>query len=563
MSWLRLIIPGRHLVNTITQEELIKHYVSLQAAQLAQILDVQWKPLGTVGKIDEIIFAVTSANHHNTKRNPLNIVRRTEQLTIFSQWLEVSTFIYPVDDKRYMKDFAKYTLDALQVQAKNEEMNLEIDPSNTIIWCSTPEVFEQYVSLWYKVIPFEYNPHTKLYDNILPSQLISKIVDSVVSWDDPYDTKEITSNMAKSSMMFYKRYNIHKLTTNLHLDKVFLLDGDITEMREYNTYARSFEEWALRKYNEIKEDILPGKIVDIGCASGWLLEQIAKDPNRRDCDLYGIEWARPLYEQAVYKKNQWWFDNDHIHFFQKNAIDNKVFPDNNIDTFITFALTHEVISYDSETKLQYFMKNIYDQLREGWRWINFDVVWPENPEEEILAKLCTVDWEEFHENVFQKNLQEYNDIINKERSNSYMSDQKKQKEKLSTYISSLSTLGRFKVFAKTFRSKQWEMLSYEDSDINWTVLIKKRDIYEFMSKKDYPDNRMSEMNERFCTYSPAERKAVIEKAWFKAKIEPVSNTWIHKNRYRDKVTIFQNNDGFEWDMIPYDATNIKIIADKM
>ena len=39
-------------------------------------IDVNGNPIGMTGEIDNIIFAITSANHSNTRRNPLPLYQR-------------------------------------------------------------------------------------------------------------------------------------------------------------------------------------------------------------------------------------------------------------------------------------------------------------------------------------------------------------------------------------------------------------------------------------------------------------------------------------------------------
>ncbi|NTV79202.1 MAG: class I SAM-dependent methyltransferase, partial [Clostridiales bacterium] len=45
-------------------------------------------------------------------------------------------------------------------------------------------------------------------------------------------------------------------------------DGDITKTRDYSVYRKSFEDGALRKVNDFIDYVKPGRILDIGCATG-------------------------------------------------------------------------------------------------------------------------------------------------------------------------------------------------------------------------------------------------------------------------------------------------------
>jgi hypothetical protein len=61
-------------------------------------------------KAANVIFAITSANHKGTKRNPLDLSKRTMLLDCFGEMLKVGTFQYPIDDIPESQNFAAYII---------------------------------------------------------------------------------------------------------------------------------------------------------------------------------------------------------------------------------------------------------------------------------------------------------------------------------------------------------------------------------------------------------------------------------------------------------------------
>ncbi|MFM2394139.1 MAG: hypothetical protein RLZZ546_2121, partial [Bacteroidota bacterium] len=87
-----ILFPGRHHLLTKFQHEYLnaiieeKKYISLEGKSIA------------IEKIDAIIFAVTSSNHSNTRRNPLPFHLRAIQIEKFSEGLNTDSLIYGIDD---------------------------------------------------------------------------------------------------------------------------------------------------------------------------------------------------------------------------------------------------------------------------------------------------------------------------------------------------------------------------------------------------------------------------------------------------------------------------------
>lgn len=350
--------------------------------------------------------------------------------------------------------------------------------------------------------------------------------------------------ISRASRKMYDKYDFGKLIIDLHSDPLLWDDGDITETRDYNTYVRAFDDWAKRKYEIIKNIVKPGKIVDIWCCTGSLIRELTLDDKFRESDFYGIEVARKLYNECLHRKAQWHFANENVFFYQRNVASWNIFPSNSVDTFTTFSLVHEVMSYQGEDTLNKFIDMIYDQLKFGWKWINVDVVWPKNKDEIIYMKLNDSDWN--------------ND-------DPYKKFDKNDSVWLKNYLDSLSTYSRFLRFASDFRHEEWYTLDYEIikiDNINY-IKLSMYDASEFLSKKDYTDNWYSEMHETFSFYSFDDWKESLENHWFKISSEShdFANPWIIDNRFKWKVELYKKT----WDsleLLDYPVTNMVMVAEK-
>jgi hypothetical protein len=92
---------------------------------------------------------------------------------------------------------------------------------------------------------------------------------------DPVDggwrtNRDFLTKVARATRRLYLKYSFGDLIAGLFRHPFLSEDGDLTETRDYNTYVRSFDEGAERKYALIKDFVVPGRIVDIGCCTGSL-----------------------------------------------------------------------------------------------------------------------------------------------------------------------------------------------------------------------------------------------------------------------------------------------------
>lgn len=526
-----LLFPGRHHLLTQFQFDYLSDILN---KQLEQIQDINGNSLGKNGAIEAVIFAVTSANHSNTRRNPVPFYIRALALEQFGKSLPVPCFIYGIDDVGSVANFSSYTIKRLK---HDSEGILDLKPDNTAVLCSTP-VLEMYEKEGFKILPAELeNRKLWKYKTLLPWDIVEKIA-AQPSWQsDPMITKAIHS----SSFAIWTKYSLGKKIQMLFRDRMISEDGDITTTRDYNSYVRQMDEIATLKYQDTAGHIRQGRIGDIGCAVGSWIKLACLDERLRESDFYGIEVARHLYDICQQRKHNGEFKNPFVFFSQQNAVTGLVFDKSSMNTIHTSSLTHEIESYGSRADLLSFIKNRYEELAPGGIWINRDVVGPAKKDEIVLMRLNQQDG---RNEDFEKSFS--------------------TREELANYLAGLSTHARFLRFANDFRKKEGYTLSYESVEIQKKQYFRLalKDACEFMSRKDYTDNWESEMHETFCFWDFEEWKGHLEKVGFTIaeKSNAYSNTWIVQNRFEGKVELFSNHESPT--KIEYPVTNMLLLAVK-
>jgi hypothetical protein len=529
-----LLFPGRHHILTDFQ---FKYLFKLIHAGLKNAKDVNNEPIGTDQPVQAIVFAITSANHSGTKRNPIPFYLRAMMIQEFCKELPVPCYVYGIDDVGTMDNFASYTIKQIHHQS---EQSIKLHPHNTAVVCSTP-VMNMYEELGFKILPAELtNKQNQTFSTLLPWDLVQKIGSSV-QWQAD---QEVIEKMHPASFSIWNTYKLGAKVKTILLDPIIGDDGDITESRDYSSYVRQMDDIAEIKYRETSSDIQAGKIGDIGCAVGSWIKQACEDPRLRESDFYGIELARQLYDICLQRKHNGEFKSPTVFFAQKNAVTSLVFEPESMNTIHTSSLTHEIESYGSRADLLSFIKNRYQELKSGGVWVNRDVIGPEKGDSLVYMWL---NREDGRNEDYQQELDD--------------------PQAYKKYLDGLSTYARFLRFAQDFRKDENDQITYslKKTGTEEYVHLPLKDAAEFMLTKDYTDNWKSEMHERFCFWSLNDWKRTLEEAGFKVMESSAAytNPWIQQNRFENKVELYQQNNIGQFRKLPFPPTNALLIARKL
>jgi hypothetical protein len=540
-----LLFPGRHLCHTAFQDAYLRRVLGRPHSELSFVAP---PPRELAEPLDTIVFAVTSSNQQNSRYNPIEFHIRAIGVDRFAQAIarDLGTRYRIVGVPHYgpTPRFCRHTLKEIEEQT---ECELRLTPAETVVLCSTPEVIEQYRQLGFGVLPAELGeaqgsrPPT-------PISLIKRTAELGDGWAADAFLNQHLHPATRSLWLDFSQVP-HRIA-RLHRDPLLNDQGSLTETRNYAVYT-----WAMSnpravelKYNDIKDAIVPGKIVDEGCADGALLVPIARD--FPDSDLIGIEITGEFVAQCRERQRRGDFGGTYTHFHQRNLMED-IFEPASIDTTICNSTVHELWSYgDKEDTLRQYLQRKFKQTRRGGRIIVRDVTAPENGDETVW--LWCDDADGGNENPLA---------------------QFDSPELLRKHLDGLSTAARFLRFARdflremrdkahcgletkvTFRHERRDNRSFFVTTMKWAG--------EFLLKKDYTDSWDSEMNEEFTYWPITQWRTELTAAGFEvlARSHAYTNPWIRDNRFEGKAKLFRLIDGT---LHPADwpPTNLVIIGQK-
>lgn len=515
-SWKYILFPGRHHALTRYQAEWIKD------CREGKIKD----NTGKVIKVDDDvkwIFVVTSANHHTTRRNPVAVSRRIAQVELFGKQEGIDILVSTLSDVSDNLRFAEHVIASVHV-----DLGISLSNTDTLVAVSTP-IGQQYEALGYSLGLVEKDSPIEVKT---PWQLVEDIV---------YGEGKLFSEYAHdASKNVWDRYNLGEQVKQVFLDGVVSNeDGALTDTREYNTYAQAFEDSAVRKWSQIREWVIPGRVVDIGSATGQLLVEAGRDSRLSQSDLVGIEPDRWLHAQSIHRVEQGDFANVNTFFYRKNILNGDVFQPSSVDTTITAALTHEIYSYgDGDNDLKKIVDIISKQTRQGGVWINLDVCGPSNGDETVHLKLRQDDGGDL-------------DVVDDIKALS--------NPEIAQRLFEASTWSRFKQFNNDwprFGKKDWTVKFIEPGLVELSL----KNAMEYMLHKDYADNWISELYESFTYRDWTNWVSLIKSAGM--SVVPGSglylNEWIVDNRFNTtaQLTDVRGN------RLAWPATHMCLVASK-
>ncbi|HEX6870172.1 MAG TPA: class I SAM-dependent methyltransferase [Micromonosporaceae bacterium] len=491
-----VLFPGRHHLLTRYQAEYL-HTIA--------------------GEQTTVIFAVTSANHTNTRRNPVPYDRREAAIERFSVLEDLRCLVVPVFDTKVTDRFAEVILKNVLATT-----GLQLTPADTVVACSTPELTTMYQELGFRVAGVEADAEPA---PARPWDLLLDLAAGGGRWQ----------RLAHPATLdVYERYRLAEHIRAVINDPVVGDEGGLTPTRDYRTYVESFAFSAARKWVYAREYVRPGRIVDIGCGAGAVLELIDNESALRECDLIGVEVARHLYEECVHKKSQGIFRNPNVYFYHRNVLGGAVFPPRSIDTTLTFAITHEIWSYGSRWQsLAEFAKAIFEHTVPGGVWINSDVCGPDGGDRRVILALRDDDGD--------NPAQPRRDLHRLSRM------------EVEQYVQRLSTRARFDQFVVDFRYP-CPHLAHPDG----TVELRLADAMDFLTRKDYTDSWLAETQEQFCGLSFADWKKLLTDVGF--EVDGASRAWRNDWLVEHRLAPVASISTVEGRIIDWPVTHVLLVA---
>ncbi|RKN45510.1 class I SAM-dependent methyltransferase [Micromonospora endolithica] len=466
-----------------------------------------------------IVWAVTSANHENTRRNPVPYHRREAAIERLSVSSGLRSVVVPIFDTAPTDAFAEVTLKTIAVAT-----GLDLTPDNTLVACSTPQVAKLYERLGFSIAQVEADPEMPGAPE-RPWDVLLRLAGGDETW------RQLAH---PATIDVFDRYQLVETVRSVVNDPLVGDEGGLTATRDYRTYVEAFADAAERKWAAVRQHVQPGRIVDIGCGAGAVLELADREAALHESDLIGVEVARQLYQECVHKKAQGVFRNANVYFFQRNVLGGAIFKDRSVDTTLTFALTHEIWSYGRQREsVLKFARRIHDHTVPGGVWINSDVCGPDDRHRQVILWLATDDGD--------------NPASPRHDLAQLTSGEVRR------YVGGLSTRARLDQFAVDFAFP----FSHEALD-DGSVRLELGAAMDYLTRKDYVDSWLSETREQFCGLDFADWTDLLTDAGFEIDpaSTPVRNDWLVENRIAP-VASLTDLDGRPLD---WPTTHIRAVA---
>lgn len=474
-----VLLPGRHHLVTAFQ---VAYLTDLLAGR---VVDTAGEPV-VCAPDAHVVWALTSATHSGTRRNPVPAHRREAMVESVTTAAGLPSLVVPVPDVPPDPRFAHTVLATCELT-----LGTPLTPADTVVACSTPEVAALYADLGFRVAPVEAGAPG---DPDRPWVVLERMVAD----DDTWRTLAHPAAVA-----FYARYRLDAHVRQVHTDPTVQDDGDLTATRDYATYTAAFDDASDRKWAQVAPHVRPGRVVDLGCAAGGLLERAARDPRLAESDLYGVDVSRHLVAEAEHRRAQGVFANPNVFFAQRNLLLGPVFPDRTVDTTTTIALTHEISSYGAgRADLELLARRIFDHTRPGGVWINSDVLGPADPDR-VVDLVLDGDGD-----VPARDL----DAL--------------PRTEAAAHVASLDPAARLTQFVHDF-----PRLSGADVAVTWVgredgrsvARTSLRTAAEYLYTRDYTDSWLSECHERFCDLTGDDWADLLTAVGF--ELDPGSGPW--------------------------------------
>lgn len=544
-----LLIPGRHLINTEFQDRYFPEILQKTVEALA--LDGTCR-VPADQKIDEIVFAITSANQAYSRYNPVPFYARAIALDRFAQTLKAQFDVrYRLVQIPHMQPSPRFAETLLKEIQEGTYDHLKLTPENTILLCSTSAVMKLYRDLGFAILPAEYDLEKQAYKEKAPIDVLRDLFDTPGDWHGK-------SGLSRTTQTVWEDFpDIPFDIARIWRDPLLTESGSLTETRNYSTYASGMNHSALMKvkYQDIREAVVPGRIVDEGCADGALIVELSKD--FPDSDLIGIEITSEFLARCLERLRAGEFGQSFVHFHQRNLM-HPIFEDDSISCTICNSTTHEIWSYgEGKKSLTNYLAMKFKQLQPGGRIIIRDVVGPEKKDREVYL------WADPDNGSNEDPYKQFDTPAD-----------------LAPYLGALSTAARFRRFAHQYladmraaRRRGAEstiVFREEDVDGKHYFVLSLKDATEFMTKKDYIDNWRSELNEEFSFMSFSDWKDVLKQIGFsivenpnepQASSRAYANQWIVDNRFKGKTELFEMQGG-TLVSIAFPETNMVLVAEK-
>lgn len=521
-----LLVPGRHLVNTRFQEAYLFQHV---------------RP-----PVSHIVVAITSCNQSHSRYNPIPFHIRAIAVDRFMRELAAALGVrYSIIGIPHHRPTPRFVEIVIKEVAEQTGGAIDLAPSCTRVVCSTPQLVERYRALGYDVLTAEAaetTPGQWQMRETLPIEIVQRIG---AHGADALDQPWVRERIHPASFSTLRDFPEVVRAIQTLFDEPLLGDqGSLTETRDYDSYVRAMAGAIDLKYADIRDAIVPGRIIDEGCADGALLARIARE--FPDSDLIGVDLSAEMLARAAERQRAGDFSGCFVFFRQHNLM--KPMPLRSpVDTVICNGTLHELYSYaGGADAVRRYLRMKHAQLRLGGRLVARDVVGPSERTRTVLL-WCNPD----------------DGIADHTTATPADHD---TPATLEARLERLSSAARFRRFALDFlpqaRPAGAHAFAWEEAmtPLGPGFRLRLEHAMELITKMSYTDNWLSEMHEQFCFWDVDEWRAELAAAGFRVLegTRAYVNTWRVENRFAGRVALF----ALDGTPLPFPVTNMVLVGEK-
>ncbi len=472
-----LLIPSRHVIYSKEQEQALREHLQDHV-------------------YDYVVFAITSYNLNNCKYSPVSIFHRINMVDSLIYTLqEDKAFAYKIQVIPHFSQSDDFPHKV--VEYCNYHLPIMLTKENTDIFTFGSYVGDIFTRDGWRVTVRMGVDHLLLFKELFVHN----------------NQQFFDENISISSKRVVMSQDEILLTAKkIWLDSLLKEYGSISATRNYHTYTEDMSNVSAitAKYNDIKEFIVEGKIVDEGCADAALFIPIAKD--FPDSDLIGVDISNEFIARVEERIREGYFGDSFVTVLQANLMA-PIFKDPVANTIICNSTMHEIWSYNNkEASLREYLSYKYDQLLPGGRLLIRDVVGPENPH---------AIW--------------------------YMRDASDNNARFKKFVHD---------FAHVRDEDAYEICVHEGVEY---IKANSKIISEYLLHKDYINNWDSEMKEEFCHLNGTSWGKLLEDTSFSVvACKPYTSEWIKEHRFSPSIILL--NESLE--SIDYPHTNIVVVGEK-
>lgn len=450
-------------------------------------------------RLDErkLVFVMTASDKGGSKRHPLYADERRQLLDSFANSWGREHEIYEVLDTNEKDSWPEYIAREITRQSKGLSTP---NPRETVLVSANPDVIARYQASAYEQI---LKPETK---GATPADLLSAFASGA-------DWKALSN---ESTRIVYEQATVAKRIAHVFQDVLLNESGELSNGRDFATYAAGMDASTKVKLSDICPWILPGKIVDKGCGTGSLLVHLSE--LFAESEIVGMDLSRELLHLSESKH----YPNHNVAVLKGNIIQQR-FRQASLTTVIFSSVMHEVYSYNGydREQIRLALRNTHKELVSGGRIIIRDGIKPDHPQKMVWMRLIDQEHEE-----------------------------------------------RFRRFAREFKGKSSKPgVEFKESvhDGKTHFFLSLHDANEFLSKKDYLANWAIEVNEEFGVFTVSQWRSELVQAGYRV-LESSSylNGWIETNRYNDHAWLYKDDGGIPAKQaLPYPDTTAVLVAEKI